>query len=88
MNKVQSYEAEVDKLRRQLHDKGNEVSDLQQRISDLGDVVPININPASTAAAWRTWILQGSMFLPVLENLNGNNALDRVCLLMGKRWAL
>jgi hypothetical protein len=85
MNKVQSIENELEALRRQLHDKEGEASDLRQRVRDLGDVVPVSVKPASKAAAWRVWVGQGSMLVPVLENLDGDSVINRICLMIGDR---
>ena len=85
INKVQSFERDIEALRQQLRNKEVEASDLRQRVKDLGDIVPISIKPSSKAAAWRVWIEQGSMFIPVLENLDGKGVLDRICLLIGAR---
>ena len=75
----------MESLRQNLREKEMENSDLQQRVEDLGDIVPLSITPASMAATWRIWVERGSMLVPVLENLDGGNALDRICLLVGER---
>lgn len=84
MNKVQNYENELQKLRKHLHKREMDVQDLEQRVADLGDVVPITVQPSSKAAAWRTWIAEGSLFVPVVGSFDSNKDIDVVCLLLGE----
>ena len=62
----------------------SEANDLKQRVADLGDIVPITVQPSSKAAAWRAWITQGSLFIPVLGALDVNSDIDVICLLVGE----
>ena len=83
MNKVQNYENELQKLRKRLHEMEMDEQDLKRRVADLGDIVPITVQPSSKAAAWRTWIAEGSMFVPVLGSFDVDKDVDIICLLVG-----
>jgi prolyl 4-hydroxylase len=79
LNRVSSYENELNQLKNKLNTLELNELDLNQRISDLGDVIPISIKPSNIASLWRTWYKSKILFLPILNNVN-NNIAQTICL--------
>ena len=69
LTKVTNYESNIHSLKKELDQLKRTTQDLNTRIRDLGDSVPLHVTPSNRASLWRTWVTSSVLFLPVLNNI-------------------
>ena len=82
LQKVTKFENEIHTLRARVSEMSTTKNDLEQRVQDLGDQVPLSVTPSSMASVWRSWIKSKMLFVPVLNNVPENVA-NNICLFHG-----
>ena len=82
LQKVTKFENEIHTLRAKVSEMSTTKNDLEQRVQDLGDQVPLSVTPSSMASVWRSWIKSKMLFVPVLNNVPEDVA-NNICLFHG-----
>ena len=82
LTKVTNYESNIHSLKKEVDQLKRTTQDLNTRIRDLGDSVPLHVTPSNRASLWRTWVTSSVLFLPVLNNIQQSIG-SIVCLFHG-----